>query len=90
MEHPELDERLREPLDDEERALIDTDTWDWDTPVDAVIADNLLAVLPIKITFEESRLLARAARAEGLTPHEFIKRSALQAARVAVNWAVTS
>jgi hypothetical protein len=73
-------ESIQEPLDDEERELMDPDNWDWDHPVDVVIAENVGVQLPIDVTFEEFDCLSRVARAIGLTPHEYIKRVALEAA----------
>jgi hypothetical protein len=71
-----------EPLDDEERALMDPDNWDWDNPVEAIIAENPLAVFPIKVTMDEHRAIAQAARAKGLSTSAFIKQSAIDAARL--------
>jgi hypothetical protein len=48
--------------------------------VEVVVAENFRIQLPIELTHEEHRLLARTARAQGLTPHEFMKRTALEAA----------
>jgi hypothetical protein len=60
---------------------MDPDTWDWETPVEVVIAENLGLIMPIEVTFEEYGRLEQRARAEGLTPHAFMKRMALEAAR---------
>jgi hypothetical protein len=67
----------REPLDDEERELMDPGTWDWDSAVDADVAANPLVSFPIALSLEEHRLLARVARAERLTTPAYIKRAAL-------------
>jgi hypothetical protein len=80
MQQPELEDQLREPLDDEERELMGLDAWDWDTPVDVVVAENPLVGLTIELTLDEHRALGKAARAAGMTTHAFIKRSALAAA----------
>ena len=76
-------ESIQEPLDDEERELMNPENWDWDHPVEVVVAANPRVQLPIEVTFEEHRSLAQAARVAGLTPHEFIKRAALDAAHAA-------
>lgn len=73
-------ESIQEPLDEEERELMDPDNWDWDNPVDVVIAENVEIQLPISVTFEEFDCLSKVARAMGLTPHQFMKRAALEAA----------
>ena len=70
---------MQEPLDDEERELMDPETWDWDDPVEVFVTEDFRVQLPIDLTPEEHRLLARTARAAALTPHEFIKRAALEA-----------
>jgi len=74
---PQYDDKLREPLDEEERELMDPDHWDWETPVEAVILPNVGAILEIRFTRDEVGRLQRHAHAEGLTTHEFIKQAAL-------------
>jgi hypothetical protein len=75
-------ESIQEPLDEEERELMDPDNWDWENPIDVVVSDNLIITLEIDLTPEESALLSQAAAAEGLPSHRFIKNVALDAARV--------
>ena len=70
-------ESIQEPLDDEERELMDPDTWDGETTVEGVVMPNVGAVLSIRFTREEIGPLQRVAHAEGMTTHEFIKRAAL-------------
>lgn len=74
---PENDDRLREPLDDEERELMDPATWDWDSLTELPPVPNPGAVLPIRFSLEELTRVGRAADAEGLTIYEYIKQSAL-------------
>jgi hypothetical protein len=74
---PQHDDKLREPLDEEERVLMDSETWDWDTPVEVVVHPNPGAILPIRFTRDEVVQLQRLAHAEGMTTHEFIKQAAL-------------
>ena len=62
---------------------MDPDAWDWDNPVELSVAKHPGAVLPIRFTREEIVRLEDVARAEGLTPHEFIKRAALEATKAA-------
>jgi hypothetical protein len=50
---PETNDRLREPLDDEERELMDPDTWDWESPTELPPATNPRVVFPIRLTLEE-------------------------------------
>jgi hypothetical protein len=72
-------ESIQEPLDDEERELMDPETWDWDSPVEFTVAENPGAILPVRFTLEELAQLEPVARAAGLTPHAFIKRAVLEA-----------
>jgi hypothetical protein len=74
---PENDERLREPLDDEERELMDPDTWDWDSIEELPPVPNPGVVLPIRFSLDEMTLVGKAADAEGMSIFEFVKQSAL-------------
>jgi hypothetical protein len=71
----------QEPLDDEERELMDPGTWDWDTAVYGDVVANPLVSFPIALSLEEHRLLANVARAERMTTPAYIKRAALRSAR---------
>lgn len=79
MDEASRDESTQEPLDDEERELLDPELWDWDNLMEVVL-ENPLAVLPIKLTNEEHHLIAQRARVEGLSAHAFVKRAALASA----------
>ena len=74
---PQHDDRLREPLDEEERELMDPDHWDWETPVEAEFLPNMGAILEIRFTRDEVARLQRLAHAEDMSIHEFIKHAAL-------------
>jgi hypothetical protein len=76
-------ESIQEPLDDEERELMDPENWDWDHPIEVVVAENAGIQMPIDVTFEEFACHSEVARAVGLTPREFMKRAALEAAHAA-------
>jgi hypothetical protein len=76
--HPAYDKWLREPLDDEERELMDPDNWDWDTTVEGRTIGTPGAILEIRLTREEYVALSRHARTLGISPHEFIKQAALE------------
>jgi hypothetical protein len=65
MEQPERNDKLREPLDDEERELMDPETWDWDSaeslppaPASYTITDSSLPASPPR----SGRLIRRSAR----------------------------
>lgn len=67
----------QEPLDDEERELMDPDHWDWDSVEEGVPMPNVGAILPIHFSREEIGPLQRLAHAKGMTAHAFIKQTAL-------------
>ena len=74
-------EALQQPLDDEERELMDPDTWDWDTAQEGAPVANPWIIYSMEFSREERHLLSDAAYGQGITPHEFNKRVALAAAR---------
>ena len=74
---PQDDDKLREPLDEEERVLMDPEAWDWDTPLEVVVHPNPGAILPIRFTRDEVVNVQRLAHAEGMTTQAFIKQAAL-------------
>ncbi len=83
MDAPIRYESIQEPLDEEERELMDPDNWDWENPIEVVMSEDLVISMPIEVTPEEFDLISHVARTEGLSPHEFMKRLALNAARTA-------
>jgi hypothetical protein len=74
-------EALQQPLDDEERVLMDPNTWDWDSMEVGRTVGERGAIFSMRFSREEHHLLADVAYGQGITPHEFIKRVALAAAR---------
>jgi hypothetical protein len=84
MEHPELDDKLREPLDDEERELMDPDTWDWDNVIEGTPTPNPRLVFEVPLTIEELKAIEPAAIAAGMTVIAYLKDAALRSARVAL------
>lgn len=81
MSKPIRYESIQEPLDDEERELMNPDNWDWENPIELVVSDNLIITLEIDMTPDEVALLSQAATAEGLPAHRYMKSVALDAAR---------
>ena len=73
----QTDDRLREPLDDEERELMDPDSWDWESLTELPPAANPGIVLPIRLTLEEMTRVGRAADADGVSIYDYIKQSVL-------------
>lgn len=62
MDKPIRYESVQEPLDNEERELMDPDNWDWDNPVELVVAEHLMINLPVKVTPEEWVMIDQVAR----------------------------
>jgi hypothetical protein len=79
MSKPIRYESIQEPLDEEERELMDPDYWDWESAEEGVPVPNAGTILAISFTSEEIAQLEQTARAEGIGLHEFIKRLALAA-----------
>lgn len=81
MEGPIGYEALQQPLDDEERELMDPETWDWDSmQVGAPVANPRMSFV-FGFSREELQLLSDVAYGQGITPIAYIKRVALAAAR---------
>ena len=70
-------ESLDEPRDDEERELMDPETWDWERAEPGVPSPHAGAILPIRFTREEVTRLQAAALQERLSMHALVKRAAL-------------
>jgi hypothetical protein len=80
MENPELDDKLREPLDEEERFLMDSDTWDWENMQEGEPSPDRYSISEVLLSYEESSLIERAAIAEGMTVSAFLRHAALERA----------
>ena len=77
-------ESIQEPLDDEERELMNPDNWDWDNLIEGVTVVEPRASLTIPFTFAELDAIVKAAHAQGLSTEAYIKRmvfAGLHAAR---------
>ena len=82
MEDPIRYESTQEPLDDEERELMNPDSWDWDNPIEGVTVGDPKLILNLEFTINEVRsldALVAAAHTQGLSTEEFIKRAAIDA-----------
>lgn len=75
-------ESTQEPLDEEERELMDPETWDWEHAEDLPPMPDVLIELPVEFTRDEYRIIGRAARAQGMTTHTFIAQVAIAIAQV--------
>ena len=76
-------ESIQEPLDDEERELMNPDNWDWDNVTEGVTVGEPRASLTIPLTFDELDAIVEAAHAQGLSTEEFIKRLMLNSLHTA-------
>jgi hypothetical protein len=76
-------ESIQEPLDDEERELMNPDNWDWDNPVEGVTVGEPRVSLTIPLTFDELDAIVEAAHAQELSTEEFIKRLVLNSLHAA-------
>lgn len=74
-------ESTQEPLDAEERELMDPETWDWDSAEELPPMPYVKIELPIAFTRDEYRTIGRAADAQGMTTHAFIAQVALAVAQ---------
>jgi hypothetical protein len=61
-----------EPLDDELRELMDTDTWDWENASEGRTIGKPGAIVRVRFSREEFRALAELAHREGMGPAELI------------------
>ena len=74
-------ESTQEHLYEEERELMDPETWDWENAVELPPMPEVLIELPIALTRDEYRTIGRAADAQGMTTHAFIAQVALAVAQ---------
>lgn len=81
----EIESKLQEPLDDEERWLMDPETWDWDSVEYHEGNPNSGVVLGVRFSLEEMTRVGEAAAAEGVPIYEYIKESALRRSLEIVN-----
>ena len=77
MTEPIRYESLVPPRNDEERELMDPDSWDWANAEQGEPVPTPGAVLEVRFAREEFRVLVELAREEGIDPVEFLRRIAL-------------
>ena len=68
-------ESIQEPLDDEERELMDPDNWDWDNPLEGRTIGTPGAILRVRFSRDEFLALDRIARESGKGPIDFIHQT---------------
>jgi len=75
-------ESIQEPLDEEERELMDPDTWDWENPIEVVTGPGGVRwVFEVPLEEDDLSEIEPAAHAKGMTVIAFLKDAALQVAR---------
>lgn len=67
----------QEPLDDEERELMDAASWDWDSSEQGAPNPNIAFTFEVRFAGDALKRLTRAARAERTTVHAYIERLVL-------------
>ena len=72
MNHFDAHATTQNPLDDEERELMDPDTWDWDNPIEVRTVGTPGAVIRVRFTRQEIVAVDRIAGDVGLNPVELI------------------
>jgi hypothetical protein len=76
----EIDNSLPEPPNEEERELMDPDTWDWDSIEELPPVQTPRAVIPVRFSLEELKRVGRVADAEGVPLSKYFRQSALMRA----------
>ena len=65
----------QEPLDDEERELMNPETWEWEKVSQGRTIGKPGAIVRVRFSREEFRALAELARREGIGPAEYIHQT---------------
>ena len=72
-----IDPRWQEPLDDEERELMDPSTWAWDSAEEGIPNPDVGIIFEVRFDGDTVRRLAAEARNEHRTIHALIERIVL-------------
>jgi hypothetical protein len=78
MEEPSGYGPRQEPLDEEERELMDPESWDWDHPIQGRTLGTPAAVLRVRFSRDEFRAIASMARSAGIGPVELLRRTMIE------------
>ena len=73
-------ESNQEPLDDEERELMDPNTWDWENAYEVNPSPDPHLVFEVRLAGVDLKHIERAAFAEGMTVTAYLLHSALRCA----------
>jgi hypothetical protein len=77
MTMPAPPDVTQDPLDDEERELMDPETWDWENATEGRTVGTPGVILRVRFAREEFRAIERLAREEGIGPVELLRRTML-------------
>jgi hypothetical protein len=78
MNEPIPFESIQEPLDEEERMLMNRETWDWGSAEEGIPTPNAGAVLRVHFARDEFLALVQIARDEGIGPVELVQQTVLR------------
>jgi hypothetical protein len=73
-------ESTQEPLDDEERILMDPDTWDWDSAYEIEPGPDPHLIFEVRLSGDDLALIEEAAIARGMTVNAYLRYAALHCA----------
>lgn len=71
-------ESIQEPLDEEERVLMDPDTWDWETAEEGGPSPDPHLIFEVRLSGDDLTHIEPAAVANGMNIGEFLRYIALQ------------
>lgn len=77
---PEGIDPLQAPLDEEERALMDPETWDGESAEDAIVEADAHSITEVRRSYDELVQIERAATANGMTVNAYPRYAALHCA----------
>jgi predicted DNA binding CopG/RHH family protein len=73
-------ESTQEPLDDEERELMNPDNWDWESAYEIEPSPNPGLIFEVRLAGDDFKHVERAATAEGMTITAYLRYAALHRA----------
>jgi hypothetical protein len=76
--HPTRYESIQEPLDDEERILMDPDTWDWENAGEGGPSPDAHLIFQVRLSGSDLAQIEPAAVARGMNIGEFLRDVALE------------
>jgi hypothetical protein len=69
---------IQEPLDFEERELMDPDTWDWESAQEAIVEPSGFSITEVRLSYDVLSRIERAAIAKGMTVNAYLRYAALR------------